>query len=473
MVSKRKKVGPLDLYPLLPQTNCGQCEAKVCMAFAAKLAERAASLEECPPIFEDKYKSNLEKLRELLKPPVREVVVGSGDRRAKLGGEVVLRRHEYRYMNPTPIAVAVDDELPEDEILRRVKWATEFNYIYIGRELKLDMIAVRSTSGDLAKFEQAVKAVAGATDAPLVLMSPDPNVLERGLSAAEGRRPLIHAATRDNWKEMADLATKYECPLAVRSEGDLKELRSLAKTLLACGVEDLALDPGAAFGEGLRDTVNNFSMLRTAATREEDELLGFPLIGSALSAREGDKSPEVATWEETCLAATLILRYADLLVVGGTEMWSLLPLTILRENIYTDPRKPVDVEPGLREIGEVNENSPVMVTSNFALTYFTVMSDIETSKVGSYLLVVDTEGLSVESSIAGRKFLASGVADAVKESGIESKVKHRKLIVPEFAARLKGEIEDLTKWEVMVGPRDSSGIPKFLSEHWSAGAAGQ
>lgn len=206
----KKKVGPLDLYPLLPQTNCGQCEAKVCMAFAAKLAERAASLEECPPIFEDKYKSNLEKLRELLKPPVREVVVGSGDRRAKLGGEVVLRRHEYRYMNPVLIAITVDDDLPEPEILKRVKWAMEFKYIYIGRELKLDMIAVRSTSGDPEKFESAVRTVAGATDAPLVLWSLDPKVLERGLSAADGKRPLIYAATRDNWKELADLALKHE-----------------------------------------------------------------------------------------------------------------------------------------------------------------------------------------------------------------------------------------------------------------------
>ena len=468
-VAKKKKIGPLDIYPLLPRTNCGKCETKVCMAFAAELAERSISLEECPELFRDEYKANLTKLKELLKPPVKEVIIGTGDRRVKIGGQIVLRRHEHRYFNPVPIAVTVDDGMPEEEVLRRVRETTEFKYTYIGRDLKLDMIAIRSKLGDPSKFERVVKKVADATDMPLVLCSFDPTVLERGLLVVQGRRPLLYAATKDNWREMGELALKYKCPLAVYSPYDLRMLRSLAKTLIAYGVEDLVLDPGAGFGEGVKDFVNNLTMLRIAAIKGADDLLGFPLIGSSgvVWEREG-RGPEVIKWEETCLASMMILRYVDLLILRSTDMWTILPQVILRENIYTDPRKPVSVEPGLRTIGEPDENSPVMLTSNFALTCFTVTSDIEASRVSSYLLIVDTEGISVESAIAGRKLIAGKVADALNESGIESKVKHKKLIVPGFAARLSGEIEDLTHWEVMVGPRDSSGISKFLSEHWVA-----
>ena len=466
-MAAKKKAGPLDIYPLLPKTNCGKCEPKVCMAFAAKLAERTASLDECPEIFENKYKASLEKLRGLLKPPVKEVVIGTGDRRVKIGGEMVLRRHELRYFNPVPIAITVDDEMPEEEMLKRVRDAAEFKYIYIGRELGLNAIAIRSTSGDPAKFEHAVKRVAEATDMPLILWSLDTRVLERGLLAVKERRPLLYAATKDNWREMGELALKYGCPLTIYSPKDLKMLRSLAKTLMAYGVEDLALDPGAWFGEGVREVVNNLAMLRTAAIKEEDDLLGFPLIGSPISVWGGEgRTPEVIKWEETCLASIMLVRYADLLILGSSDVWTLLPQVILRENIYTDPRKPVSVEPGLRTIGKPDEDSPVMFTSNFALTYFTVSSDIESAKIDSFLLVVDTEGLSVESSVAGRKLTAEKVAEAIKETKIEDRVKHRKLIIPAFASRLKGEIEDLTKWEVMVGPRDSSGIPKFISEHW-------
>ncbi len=468
-VAEKRKLGPLDIYPFLPRTNCGKCKAKVCMAFAAELAERSISIEECPELFQDKYKANLAKLRELLKPPVKEVIIGTGDRRVKIGGQIVLRRHEHRYFNPVPIAITVDDGMPEEEILRKVRWAKEFKYTYIGRELKLDMIAIRSKLGDPPTFERAVKKVADITDMPLVLWSFDPAVLGRGLLAVQGRRPLLYAATKDNWREMAELASRYKCPLAIYSPYDLKMLRSLAKTLMACGVEDLVLDAGAEFGKEVRDFINNLTMLRIAAIKEADELLGFPLMGSPAVVWEKEgRSPEVIKWEETCLASMMILRYVDLLMLRSTDMWTILPNVILRENIYTDPRKPVSVEPGLRTIGETDENSPVMLTANFALTYFTVSSDIEASKVGSYLLVVDTEGISVESAIAGRKMVSEKVADALRESGIESKVKHRKLIVPGFAARLSGEIEDLTHWEVMVGPRDSSAISKFLSEHWVA-----
>lgn len=175
---------------------------------------------------------------------------------------------------------------------------------------------------------------------------------------------------------------------------------------------------------------------------------------------------EVAKWNEAYLAAALIDRYADLLILHSTEGWVLLPNVVLRQNIYTDPRKPVAVEPGLRTLGKPNHDSPVMFTTNFALTYYTVESDIESAGVDSYLLVVDSEGIAVDCAVAGRKLTADKVAEAVKEADIAQKVKHRKLIIPGKAARLSGEIEEATSWQVLVGPRDSSDIPKFLKEKW-------
>jgi acetyl-CoA decarbonylase/synthase complex subunit gamma len=166
------------------------------------------------------------------------------------------------------------------------------------------------------------------------------------------------------------------------------------------------------------------------------------------------------------LASLLIVRFADVLILHSVDGWSLLPNVILRQNIYTDPRKPVAVEPGLKVFGTPDENSPVMFTTNFALTYYTVASDIESAKINTYLVVVDTEGIAVDSAVAGRKLTSEKVADAIKASGIESKVKHRKLIIPGKAARLSGEIEELSGWQVLVGPRDSSDIPKFLQEKW-------
>jgi acetyl-CoA decarbonylase/synthase complex subunit gamma len=267
---------------------------------------------------------------------------------------------------------------------------------------------------------------------------------------------------------MAELALMYGCPLAVFAPGDLKLLKSLANTLIAYGVKDLVLDPGTFSGDGVGDTLNNFTMIRMAACRGGDEILGFPLIGVPMVAwmDRGEAPEEIPKWREACLASLLIVRFADILIVHSVDGWSLLPPVVLRQNIYTDPRKPVAVEPGLKVFGSPDENSPVMFTTNFALTYYTVASDIESAKVNAYLLVVDSEGIAVDSAVAGRKLTAEKVADAIKASGVENKVKHRKLVIPGKAARLSGEIEELSGWQVLVGPRDSSDIPKFLQEKW-------
>ena len=463
-----KELSPIDVYKLLPKTNCKECGEKNCMAFATKLVSLETSLENCPPLLTKEHKKAYKQLMELLKPAIKEVVIGVGERAVKIGGKLVMYRHELTYFNPTAFAVDVTDEMSEEEILDKTKRVEQFKFGYIGQTLKLDMIAVRSTSNDPDKFKATVRKVAENTNLPLILCSLNSNVLEAGLKVVSKCRPLLYAATKQNWKEMAELALIYNCPLTVFAPNNLKLLKSLTKTLLEYGVEDLVLDPGTFLSDGLANTLNNFTMIRRAACKRGDELLGFPLIGVPMVAwMERGKAPEeIAKWREAYLAAMLIVRFADIIIIHNVDGWSLLPTVILRQNIYRDPRKPVAVEPGLKVFGAPDENSPVMFTTNFALTYYTVASDIESAKVKAYLLVVDTEGIAVDSAVAGRKLTAEKVATAIRTSGIENKVMHRKLIIPGKAARLSGEIEELSGWQVLVGPKDSSDIPKFIQEKW-------
>ena len=463
-----KELSPIDVYMLLPRTNCKKCGQENCMAFATKLVNRELALELCTPLLEEKqYAKAYQKLWEVLKPPVKEVTIGTGDSAVKIGGKLVMYRHELAYVNPTVIALDVTDEMSDDELLDRLKKVEGFSYIYIGRELKLNMIAVRSTSNDPDKFKAAVKKVTDNTRLPLMLCSFNPEVIEAGLMAAPKTRPLIYAATENNWKDMAELSMMYDCPLTVFAPNNPKLLRSLVKTLIEYGMKDLVLDPGTFPPEGLADTIVNFTMIRRMAFKRGDELFGFPMMGTPIVAwTQKSDAPEINMWNEAYTASTLITRYADILIMHSTKGWVLLPNVFLRENIYTDPRKPVAVEPGLREFGKPDEASPVMLTTNFALTYYTVASDIESNGLDCYLIVVDTEGHAVDTSVAGRKLTAENIAEAIKTARVEEKVKHKKLIIPGKAARLSGEVQELSGWEVLVGPRDSSEIPKFLSEKW-------
>ncbi len=463
-----KELSPIDVYKLLPKTNCKECGVENCMAFATKIVNREVTLDQCKPLLKKENEKAYKQLKEMLKPAVKEVVVGVGDKAVKLGGKLVMYRHEFTYTNPTAIAIDVTDEMLEAQMLERVKKTENFSYEYIGYTLKLNMIAVRSTSNDSDKFKAAVKKVAENTTLPLILCSLNSNVLEAGLMAVPNANPLLYAATMDNWKEMAELALMYHCPIVISAPNDMSMLVSLAKTLMAYGVEDLVLDPGTFTNDGLADTLNNFTMLRRAATKGGEELAGFPLLGIPMVAwsDRGESADEIVKWREAWLAGMLIVRYADALIMHETDGWALLPNTVLRQNIYTDPRKPVAVEPGLKVFGTPDENSPVFFTTNFALTYYTVASDIESNKMNAYVLVVDTEGSAVDSGVAGRKLTADKVAEALKASGLEKKVKHKTVIIPGKASRISGEIEEASGWKVMVGPRDSSEIPKYIIDKW-------
>jgi acetyl-CoA decarbonylase/synthase complex subunit gamma len=464
----KKELSPIDIYKLLPKTNCKECGQENCMAFATKIVAREVNIDLCKPLVKPEHAKNAKTLHDMLKPPVKEVVIGVGDKARKVGGKLVMYRHEFTYFNPTAIAVDVTDEMPETEVVSRIKNTEGFSYEYIGNTLKLDMIAVRSTSGDADKFKNCVKKVSETTSLPLILCALNASVLEAGVQAVPKARPLLYAATLTNWKDVAEIALMYNCPLVASSPNDLNGLVTLAKTLQNYGVQDLVLDPGTFFNEGIADTLNNFTMLRRAATKVGDELAGFPLLGLPLTiwANKGDLADDLVKWREAYTAGMLITRFADIIVLHSTDGWMQLPEVILRQNIYTDPRKPVAVAPGLKTYGTPDENSPVFFTSNFALTFYTVAADLESSKTSAYLIVVDAEGSAIDSGVAGRKLTAEKVADAIKATGVESKVKHRRIIIPGKASRISGEIEELSGWKVQVGPRDSSEIAKYLVDKW-------
>lgn len=462
-----KELSPIEIYRSLPGTNCKECGETNCMAFAAKLVNREAMLDGCKPLLEPKFLDAYNRLWVLLKPAVKAVEVGVGEKAVTLGGEYVLYRHDFTYFHPTSIAVDVTDEMGDEEYETRVHILNDFEYNYIGMRLSLDMLALRSTSEDAEKFREAAKKAGELTRKPIILCSSIPDVMEAALKEVGDKKPLLYAATVDNWQKMAELALKYKCPIVASAPLSLDELKSLALTLEAYGVKDIVLDPGTHPNLSMLNNLNNFTVLRWDAINENEAGLGYPLIGVPMvtwTVKEND--PVINEWNEAMLSSALITRFADLLVIHGVSGWSLLPQIILRSNLYTDPRKPVAVEPGLMTIGTPTDEAPVLLTTNFALTYYTVASDLESAKINCYLLVVDSEGMSVESAVAGRKLTAETVSEALVNYKVGEKVKHRSLIIPGRASRLSGEIQELSNWNVSVGPMDSSGIPKYLEESW-------
>jgi acetyl-CoA decarbonylase/synthase, CODH/ACS complex subunit gamma len=465
-----KEISPIDVYKLLPKTNCRECGEANCMAFATRVVNGELMVDNCPPVTKEEYRINFDKLLRLMAPPVRTVTAGTGDRAIRMGGKYVLYRHEFTYHNPTPIAIDISDDLPEAERDARVTAINHFTYNYIGRELRLDAIAIRSTQHDPAAFASAVNAVAAQTDLPLILCTYDAAIMAAGLAHIKDRRPLLYAATKDNWKEMAELALRYRCPMVVSAPHDISLLRSLVKTLVEYGVTDLVLDPGTSMEPNLSGTIHSFSQIRRAVFQQHDDLLGYPLLGTPITAwLSPELSRELIQWKEACIASMLISRYADLLILHSMEGWVLLPQLIWRFNTYTDPRKPVSVDTGVRTFGAPTKASPVLITTNYALTFFTVESDIKSANIDCYLIVVDTGGNSVESAVAGRYLTADSMAMALKDNQIGDLVDHRYLVIPGLAARLSGETEEASGWHVLVGPKDSSGIPNFLKAHWPPG----
>ena len=439
----------IEIFKKLPKTNCGECGVPTCLAFAMKLAAGQAELSACPHVSEQAKAE----LSEASAPPIRPLSIGAGDQALKLGGETVLFRHEKRFVSPTGIAVLVSDKMSDGEIDSRLKKFNDLKYERVGLKLQADLVAIKAESGDPAKFEALVKKVKERLDGKgLVLMSENPEVLAAGAKAAADRKPLLYAATKANADAMAKLAKEISAPLAVKG-ANVDETVELAAKLTAAGLKDLVLDAGARTP---RKALEDQIVIRRAALMKKFRPLGFPTITFPC---EMTRDPMM----ETLLASMLVAKYAGIVVLSDLDGHSLFPLLVERMNIFTDPQRPMATSEGIYEIGGPNENSPVLLTSNFSLTYFIVSGEIEGSRVPSWLLVKDTEGLSVMTAWAAGKFGADVIAPFVKKCGIADKVKHRKLIIPGYAAVISGELEEeLPDWKILIGPREAGHIPAFV-----------
>jgi len=459
---------PLQVYKYLPQINCAECGDATCMAFAAHLIDRSKKLEDCPPLLKDEYKKKYMELQTLLAPEIREIMIGVGESAKKIGGDDVMFRHQLTFFNPTAFAYDVGDTMQESELVERVNKIQNFKKFYVGKFLKVNMVAVRCVSGDALKFAGTVKKVSETTKLPLVLCSFDPAALKAALEVVKDRNPLIYAATEKNWGDVAELALNYKVPVVLFSP-DLDKLKSLAATFHEMGIKDLVLDPGTyPQGKQLKETFERFVKLRRAGIKEGQKDIAYPIMSVPLSAWLIYKDAVTASYWETVLASVFIVRYSDIMILHSLEPYAMLPEVHLRDTIYTDPRTPVKVAPGVNEVGSPTKDSPVIVTTNFALTYYTVESDLSSNKINCYLAAVDTDGIGVEAAVAGGQLTAAKIKDTFQKANFDFKDKtaHGTLILPGLAARLQGDVEDATGLRILIGPPDSGRIPGWMEKNW-------
>lgn len=440
----------IQIFKLLPKTNCGECGVPTCLAFAMNLASGKAELDACPYVSDEARAQ----LAEASAPPIRPVAIGAGARAFTIGGETVMFRHEKSFYNPTGIAALVNSDVDAaalDEMLK--KW-NALQFERVGLNLRPELVALKDVNGDGTAFTAAAKKIAEESEFGLVLMTESVDAMKAAAEATAFKRPLLYAATKDNAEDMGKLAQDTGLPLAVKAE-NMDELIALSDKLTGMGLKDLVLDSGSREPKQLfADQV----AIRRAPLKAGNRSLGFPTITFPC---EMAGNLDV----ETVLAAMLIAKYAGIVVMSDFKGESLFPLLLERLNIFTDPQRPMTVTQGIYEIGNPDENSPVLITTNFSLTYFIVSGEIEGSRIPSWLLILDTEGLSVMTAWAAGKFSGDVVGMFVKKSGIADKIAHKKVIIPGYAASISGEMEEeLPDWEVLIGPRDASLIPKFLKE---------
>jgi len=439
-----------DVVKRLPEAgkkNCRECGFPTCFAFAMKLAGGGTTLDKCPHLLAE-VRAELE---DALAPPIKLVTIGTGDNALKIGNEEVVYRHEKTFVHKPGIALLISDNESDAQVDTKIKKLQELQFAWVGVTLKADMLALQFASGDKAKYEALVKKAVGS-NLPLMLISKDADVLLAARAVCGDKKPLLYPVTKDNIDKIIAGLKAAPAPVAVKGSS-VEDLIPLTTKLKEAGLDEIVVDPGS---KNLHDAVRDQTLIRRAALKQNFRPLGYPTVGFPCFMTK-DKM------RETLLAAMFVIKYPGVIVLSDFDAGSLLPLLVQRLNIYTDPRIPMSVEEKVYEIGEPNEDSPVLITSNWALTYFIVASEVEGSKIPSWLLVKDTEGLGVLTGWAAGKFSGDSIGPFVKKYGVEGKVKHRKLIIPGKVARIKGELEEsLPGWEIIVGPREASEIPAYL-----------
>lgn len=439
-----------EIVKMLPgRKPCRDCGFPTCFAFAMKLASGGTTVDKCPYLSDE----TKEKLLDLLAPPIKLVTVGAGDKAVQIGNEEVIYRHEKTFVHSPGIALLISDKDDDAKIEEKIKKIEDLQYPWVGVDLEADLLALRFESGSKDKFLALVKKVYDSTDLGMILISEDMDVLFAARDICADRHPLVYPITKENIDEAIPKIKENLTPVGLHGHS-VEELVPLTTKLKDAGIEELVLDPGS---DNLLDAIRDQTFVRKAALKQGFKPLGYPTIGfPCFIAKDGLK--------EMLVGAAFINKWASLIVFSDFDQYSLLPILVQRLNIYTDPRFPMAVEEKYYEVGEPDEYSPVLVTSNWALTYFLVSSAVEATKVPAYVCVKDAEGLGVLTAWAAGKFSGDSVGTFIKKSGVGDRVKHRKLVIPGKVARIKGELEDALnlEWEITIGPRETTGIGAFL-----------
>ena len=434
----------IEYFKLLPKTNCKDCGQPTCLAFAMQLANQKAKIEDCPHI----DSGAKDTIAEAAAPPVKTITVGAGNAKIGMGGETVLFRHERRFINPIAYALTVSDELSADDIKKRIDYIKSISFDRIGMIFKVDMVSLKNDSKDAAKFKAAAETVMGLWNQPFVLESDDPAAIEEALKTSKLRVPLIYGATAETFDSMLNIAKTNKVPLAIKA-ANTQEAADMAEKAKAAGYDEIILDLGA---KGIKDVMEQHTIARRAAIKKKFKPLGYPLMN-----RTGSGEYAVMT------AVISTLKYGSLVIFDDLKNYEALPLFTLRQNIYTDPQVPIQVKQAVYPIGNPDEHSPIMFTTNFSLTYFTVRADIEKSKIPVWLQIVNTDGLSVLTAFAAGKFDADHIKAAFDESGVLEK-SDGPVILPGLVSRLSGKLEEAIGRKVVVGTTESKNIPKHLKQ---------
>lgn len=440
----------LQIYKHLPKQNCKECGVPTCLAFAMKVAGGQAGLDDCPRL-DAKAKSEL---GEASAPPQQLVTLGAGETAIQIGQETVLYRHDDKFYNPTAIAECVNDKLDDAAIAAHCAAVKALSFERLGKTVGVDMIAVMNASGDDARFAAAAKAASAAWKKPIALLSPSPSALKAAGQAIQAARPLLWGMNAGaNADALIALAQELSLPLCVEAP-DFDSLAAIASKARDAGLKDLVLSPG------LCDAAKGLTLLsqsRRAAIVKKFRPMGYPM---AMNAMDGD--PDKATVD----ACWYILKYASIVVTNVMDPARVLAMLATRGDIYTNPQVPVQVESGLHSVGDPGPDAPVLVTTNFALSYYSVESEIASARIPAHILAVDTEGTSVLTAWAADKFNGQSIAQAIDKSGIAGKVSHKQVVIPGLVAVLSAGVEDESGWKVSVGPREASGIAAYLKSQW-------
>ncbi|MEE9419521.1 MAG: acetyl-CoA decarbonylase/synthase complex subunit gamma, partial [Desulfatiglandaceae bacterium] len=401
----------IQIFKLLPKTNCGECGVATCLAFAMNMASGKAELDSCPYVSDEAK----EQLAEASAPPIRPVAIGAGERAFKAGGETVMFRHEKTFYNPTGLAALVPSDMDSEVLDKKLKEWNALQYERVGLNLRPELVALKDVNGDGSAFAAHAKKIAEGSEFGLILMSDNIDTMQAGVDACSFKKPLLYAATDDNAEDMGTLAKESDLPLVVKADS-ADGLIALSDKLTGMGLKDLVLDSGS---RDIKQVFEDQVVIRRAPLKAGNRCLGFPTITFPC-----DMASNLDM--ETVIASMLIAKYAGIVVMSDFRGDSLFPLLLQRLNIFTDPQRPMTVTEGIYEIGSPDENSPVLITTNFSLTYFIVSGEIEGSRVPSWLLVMDTEGLSVMTAWAAGKFSGDVVGIFVKKCGIADKIAHKK-----------------------------------------------